>query len=162
MHALTSSTTTRDIYAAANHELREMAPREKAGRRLAVAKFFTCLRVKADAEQIGAYSDATALIPAVLLREALARAVQSKSDGYQTAPQPGEIWELARRLIPSDQWEYSSVSGSAPPKWFRDRQRAQVHIQATWAHPDRLEGGRPSRELAASLDGYARLIEGTE
>ncbi len=131
-----------------------MTPMERVARTKRIEKFFGILGVKADDERVQGYVDATAYIywwrdGTFYFCEALMKVIQEKADGYQTAPQPGVIWEAFKELVPRSQWVYSGVAGLAPPRFYT---RAKT-LQARFVR-------EPYVALPANVTAITRTLEG--
>ncbi len=111
-----------------------MSGQEKAARLAAGAEFFDACGVAVTEKRLRAFLNATCWIPwehqgRLWFREALSKAIREKGDGYQTAPQPGVVWEAFYALVPASMRDYSPATGSVLPQWASGAGRAQAELQ---------------------------------
>ena len=130
----------------------ELSAQEKLERLRAGQEFFAALRVKVTELELRAFLNATAWIPWAVdgyryFQPALDKAVRLKADGYQTAPQPGEIWQHFRSLIPSGLWEYRPNQGAIPPQFYSRVIQAQRRLEGGVPRPKAIGAGKAARAL---------------
>lgn len=146
------------------HGYPRFSDEEKTARLEAVGEFFAALGVKADEGRIRAVCNATAWIPweyrgRRYFAGALQHAVRTKADGYQTAPQPGEIWKSFLTLCPSRLWDYDATQGTLPPRFYRKLLRRQ-RLLPDWAEQKALASG--AKFPTEAVNALCEVFPGSE
>ncbi len=111
-----------------------------------LTSWYEALGVRVSPERLRAVLNLTCWIPFAILRQGLHELVVGKVDGYQTAPQPGEIFAICRRIASRDgSLEWNVQTGAwAEPAWSQASRRL-------------LATDSPRRRLAGSSDGLEHL-----
>lgn len=123
-----------------------LSPTEIQDRTVAMTGFYELLHVKVSEGQLKAILNLTSWIPLTVLSQALHELVITKVDGFQTAPQPGEIFAACRRIASrTGSLEWNVTTGNwSEPEWSRSSRRL-------------LAVDNPKRLTRGSSDGLQNL-----
>lgn len=131
----------------------KMTDEEKEQRIDLIRGMFETAGVKASDDRVRSYCNETALLPLWMLSTSVSSCLREKSDGYQTAPQVGQLWDAAKKMIPSSQWQYRPGTGSLPPKWFRLlQQENNRRTRLGWGEPKQIPLNASAREAVVLVE----------
>ncbi len=111
-----------------------------------MTSWYEALGVRVSQERLKVVLNLTCWIPFDILRQGLHELLVAKDDGYQTAPQPGEIFSACRRVASrAGGLEWNVKAGAwSEPDWSRASRRL-------------LAAGKPRKRRT----GLVQTVDGT-